>query len=279
MDRAATIAVGDIVITTVWDGTLKASLESILRLDPAEAAGLVAAEHDATGVDPLVLPVRAFLIRAGGRVILADTGSGTSKGPTMGHIPRSLAALGVSPGDIDCVLATHLHMDHIGGLIDDAGRPAFPNAELVMHEEEARYFLDTPEERIDARSRRNLDFQRRAVAAYSDRVRRVSDGEWLPGIAARLTPGHTPGHTCWEISSQGMKAVVFGDIVHLGAVQLARPSSAMIYDVDAGRAAQTRAGLLARIAGEGSFVAGAHLPAGGLGRIVAAGEGYRFVPS
>ncbi len=276
MDRAASITIGDIEITSVWDGTLKASLDSILRLDPKEAARLVAAEHEETGVDPLVLPVRAFLIRTGSRLALVDTGSGNTKGPTMGHLPRSFAALGVAAGDIGCVLMTHLHMDHIGGLIDESGRPSFPNAELVLHCEEASYFLDTAEDKLDARSRRNLDFQRLAVAAYGDRVRRVADGEGLPGVVARLAPGHTPGHTCWEVTSQGKTAAVFGDVVHLGAVQLARPSSAMIYDVDASRAAQTRSDLLARIAHDDILVAGAHLPAGGLGRIVKAGEGYRF---
>lgn len=276
MDRAASITVGDIEIISVWDGTLKASVESILRLDPKEAAQLVAAEHQETGVDPLVLPVRAFLIRASGRLALVDTGSGNTKGPTMGHLPRSLAALDVAAGDIDCVLLTHLHMDHVGGLMDERGRPSFPNAELLLHREEASYFLDTAEDKLDARSRRNLDFQRRAVAAYGDRVRRVADGEGLPGVAARLAPGHTPGHTSWEVTSRGTTAAVFGDVVHLGAVQLARPSSAMIYDVDAGRAAQTRGEILARIARDDILVAGAHLPAGGLGRIVKAGEGYRF---
>ncbi len=277
MDRAASITIGDIEIISVWDGTLKASLESVLRLDPEEAARLVAAEHEETGVDPLVLPVRAFLIRAGGRLALIDTGSGTTKGPTMGQLPRSLAALGVAAGDIDWVLMTHLHMDHIGGLIDESGRPAFPNAELVLHREEASYFLDTAEDKLDARSRRNLEFQRQAVAAYGDRLRRVADGEGLAGIAARLAPGHTPGHTSWEVTAGGKTTAIFGDVVHLGAVQLARPSSAMIYDVDAGRAAQTRSALLERIARDDMLVAGAHLPAGGLGRIVVAGEGYRFI--
>lgn len=278
MREAATISIGDIEITSVWDGTLEASLASILRLDPEEAARLVAAEHAASGVDPLILPVRAFLVRGPGYLVLVDTGSGNTKGPTMGHLPSSLTALGVAPADITHVLMTHLHMDHIGGLIDDEGRPAFARAELLLHAEEARYFLDTPDAAIDARSRRHLPFQRRAIAACGDRVRSLVDGEGLPGLVARLAPGHTPGHTCWEVASRGARAVLLGDIIHLGAVQLGRPSSAMIYDVDAERAASTRVEVLERVAREGTIVAGAHLPASGLGRIEVAGAGYRFVP-
>lgn len=275
---ATTVRIGDLEITSVWDGTLEASLASILHLAPDEVARLVAAERASSAVDPLILPVRAFLVRGPGYLALVDTGSGSTKGPTMGYLPESLAALCVTPSAITHVLMTHVHMDHIGGLIDDAGRPAFPDAQLLLHAEEARYFLDTPDESVDARSRRHLQFQRRAVAAYGGRVRRVVDGEGLFGLAARLAPGHTPGHTCWEATSRGAKAVLLGDVIHLGAVQLARPASAMIYDVDAQRAADTRGEVLGRVAREGSVVAGAHLPASGIGRIVAAGEGYRFLP-
>lgn len=276
MESPRTVAVGDIQITSVWDGTLEAKLESILKLDPVEARRLVEANRQASGVDPLTLHVRAFLIRAGGKLALVDSGSGTSKGPSMGHLPASLARAGVAASDIDCVMLTHMHMDHVGGLIDDAGRPCFPKAELVLHQAEARYFLDTPESELDDRSRRNLPFQRQAIAAYGDRVRRVADGDGIPGIAARLAPGHTPGHTCWEVSSRGASALVIGDVVHLGAVQLPRPSTAMIYDVDGDLAGRTRADVLDRVAASGMLVAGAHLPAPGLGRILRAGAGYRF---
>lgn len=279
MEQAQTIAVGDIEITSVWDGTLDAHLEGIRRLDPAEARRLVEKAKAATGVDPLVLPVRAYLIRTGGRLVLVDTGSGNTKGPRMGHLPASLGKLGVAPGDVAAVLFTHLHMDHIGGVIDDAGRPAFPNAELVLHAREAEFFLDTPPEQLDERSVRNVPFQRKAMAAYAGRVRRVEDGGGLPGIAARLAPGHTPGHTVWEVASGGAAAIVLGDVVHLGAVQLPLPLTPMIYDVDPDRAGRTRVELLGEIAARGVTVLGAHLPGRGIGRISRAGDGYAFEPS
>jgi glyoxylase-like metal-dependent hydrolase (beta-lactamase superfamily II) len=279
MDRAQTVTIGEVEIASVWDGTLDAEIGSVRRIEIDEAQRLVDAEKARTGIDPLVLPVRAFLVRTPSRLALVDAGSGTTKGPSMGHLPDSLAAIGVAPETIDCVLMTHLHMDHIGGIVDAAGLPAFVNAELVIHEAEARFFLETPDEQLDARSRRNLVFQRDAVRAYGKRCRKVRDGEGIEGVRARLAPGHTPGHTLWEIASGGARAVVIGDIIHLGAVQLPRPDSAMIYDVDADGAIATRCRMLAEWSETGSVVVGAHLPGDGIGRIARAGDGYRFEPA
>lgn len=277
-ERPHTVRVGSIEITSVSDGTLDAKLETIQRLDPVEARRRIDAAAKTHGVDPLVLPVRAFLVRSPNWLALVDTGSGTTKGPSMGHLPAALAAAGVDPDTIGHVVLTHLHMDHIGGLIDQKGRALFPNAELVLHRKEAEFFLETPIERLDERSARNVAFQRIALAAYGARVRRVDDGQGLPGLSARLAPGHTPGHTAWQVESEGQSAIVLGDVVHLAAIQLPLPATPMIYDVDPDLAGRTRIALLDEVAGRPTLVAGAHLPAPGLGRIVRAGSGFDFEP-
>ena len=279
MERPRTVTLGDIEITPVWDGTLDANMDGIRGLDPAAASRLIAAEQQATGVDPLVLPVRAFLVRSGGHLTLIDSGSGDTKGPRMGHLPASLAALGVAPADIGAIVMTHLHLDHSGGLVDASGAALFPNAQLVLHEAEAAYFLDTPTAALDARSQRHAELQRALVAPYRERLRRVRDGEGTGGLTALLAPGHTPGHTAWLAASGGRRLMVLGDVVHLGAVQLPRPDTAMIYDVHPIMAAATRHRILELAAHQRMLVAGAHLAAPGLGTIVRTGTGYRFEPT
>ncbi len=273
---AAWMRVGEVDIAPVWDGTLLADIASVLLLPRAETERLVAAAGAASGEDPLVLPVRGFALRHAGRIALVDVGSGKAKGASMGFLLESLALLGITPDSVEAVLLTHMHMDHIGGLVDDAGQAVFAHAEIVLSQREAQYFLDTPEMEVDARSRRHLGVQRAIIGAYGSRVRRVEAGDGWGPVRARPAAGHTPGHIVWEIEADGAGGLIIGDVVHLAAVQLPRPRSAMIYDVDAEMAAATRVALLENAAQRGLLVAGAHLPGTGLGRFIAAGAGYAF---
>jgi glyoxylase-like metal-dependent hydrolase (beta-lactamase superfamily II) len=178
------------------------------------------------------------------------------------------------------VALTHLHSDHSMGLLDEAGKKVFPNAELMLHEVEAAFWLDRTlqpgdSERIVANSNK----QRALTAPYRDRIRRIKDGEVLPGITAMMRPGHTPGHTNWLIQSGGERLLIWGDIVHLASVQLARPEARLIYDVDTDLAARTRAEVLDWAARENLVVAGAHLEFPGFGRVVRSGDRFSIAPA
>ena len=154
-----------------------------------------------------------------------------------------------------------------------AGR-CFPNAELIVHEVEAAFWLDrTLQDNDPERITRNSKAQRAVTAPYRDRIRRIKDGEVLPGITAMLRPGHTPGHTNWLIQSGGERILIWGDIVHLAAVQLARPEARLIYDVDSDMAAATRQRVLDWVASE-RLVAGAHLGFPGFGRVERTGDRF-----
>jgi glyoxylase-like metal-dependent hydrolase (beta-lactamase superfamily II) len=269
------LQVGDIKVTAISDGDLKTGLDVVLRLSPDECTQLAGCAIDA----PIWLPVNAFLIEAGGKRILVDTGAGNSMQPTLGRLPESLQATGVAPGEIDTILLTHLHGDHANGLIDPAGHAIFPAAQIILHQDESRFYLEREATATDPeRVRRTIDASQRATAPYRGRIRTVPDGEVLPGITASRQPGHTPGHTCWLLQSAGDRLLIWGDIVHLPSVQVPRPDAALVYDVDPELAPKTRAQVFEWVARERLPVAGAHLPFPGFATIARDGSGYAYTP-
>jgi glyoxylase-like metal-dependent hydrolase (beta-lactamase superfamily II) len=263
--------VGEFSVTPVSDGVLYTNHDVILGVDQAENGRLLGIPYG----EQVPIDVNSFLIRHNGKLILSDAGSGHSMQPTLGKLPHNLRAVGADPAAIDIIMLTHLHSDHSLGLVDEQGRAWFPKAELLIHEVEASFWLDrqlqpNDSERIVANSNK----QRAVLAPYRDRIRRIKDGEVLPGISAVMRPGHTPGHTNWLIQSGGQHLLIWGDIVHLAPVQLARPEARLIYDVDAELAAATRQRVLDWAAKGRITVAGAHLGFPGFGRVTK--DGVRF---
>ena len=229
--------------------------------------------------EPAQLAVNAFLLERKGRWALVDTGSGSTMGPTLGKLPDNLRACGAAPERIETILLTHLHPDHSNGLIDDAGRPIYPNAEVILHEAEAAFWLDRDEATGQTeRIRRNIARAAVTTAPYRGRMRTVGDGEAMPGVTAMLLAGHTPGHTGWLIQSGDDGLLIWGDVVHLAAIQIARPDTGLIYDVDPKAACATRTRMFDRVAAEHLKVAGAHLDFPGFGTIVRNGAGFAFEP-
>ena len=268
-------SVGEFTVIAVSDGMLNTNHGVILGIDPAESERLTGV---ATG-QPIPLDVNCFIVRHGERNILVDAGAGHQMGPTLGQLARNLRAIGVAPEAIETILLTHLHPDHSLGLVDEAGRAVFPKAQLVVHEIEAAFWLDrTPMPDDSERVTRNTKAQRAVTAPYRDRIRRIRDGEVLPGIAAMLRPGHTPGHTNWLIQSGSDRLLIWGDIVHLASVQLRRPDVTLVFDVAPETARATRERVLDWVASERLCVAGAHLPFPGFGRVARSGSGYGYSP-
>jgi glyoxylase-like metal-dependent hydrolase (beta-lactamase superfamily II) len=271
----ATKRVGAMTVTAVSDGILKTGLDCVVGLPPDECAELAGSAYDA----PIYLPVNSFLIEHDGKRLLVDTGAGNTMQPTLGQLTENLRGLGIPPEDIDVVLLTHLHSDHANGLTDDAGRAVFPKAEIVLHEQESRFWLEREPQPSDSeRLQRNTQMARRMTAPYRGRIRTVGDGEALPGISAELQAGHTPGHTGWLLQSQGERLLIWGDIVHLPEVQVPRPDVALIYDVDPVMAPQTRRRVFERVARENLCVAGAHIGFPGFGRLTQSDRGFAYVP-
>ena len=265
--------IGDIEVTPISDGILQTSLDVVLKLDRAEKESLSGKKIG----DPVHMSVNAFLLKMKGKYALVDAGSGNTMGPTLGRVPESLRAAGVTPEQIGTIFLTHLHPDHSNGLVDDAGQAVFPNAEVILHEQEARFWLDRDEtSATDERIRRNIAKARVTTAPYRARMRTVSDGEAVPGVSAVLQAGHTPGHTGWLLQSGNESLLIWGDLVHLASIQIPRPDTGLIYDVDPQMAGATRLRMFDRIATDRIRVAGAHLDFPGFGFVTRAGAGYRF---
>src|SRR5437016_314235 len=259
----STRQVGEFTVTAVSDGVLYSNHDVILGVPREESAKLTGIAYG----QPLPLNVNSFLIRHRGKLILSDAGTGQGLQPVqknLGKLPENLRALGAPPEAIDIIMLTHLHSDHSLGLLDEQGKAVFPKAELFIHEMEAAFWLDRALQPGDSeRIVGNSNKQRATLAPYQGRIRRIKDGEVLPGITAMLRPGHTPGHTNWLIQSGGERILIWGDIVHLAAVQLPRPDATLVFDVNPDVARATRRAVLEWVAAERVRVAGAHLPAPG----------------
>ncbi len=211
--------------------------------------------------------------------MLFDVGSGPDFMPTAGKLLEAFEALGLTPEDVTHVLFTHAHPDHLWGLLDEFDEPLFANAEYMIGAAEFDYWMnpDTVATIGEARTTFAVGAQRR-LAVIADTVRKVTDGEEvLPGIAARLTPGHTPGHMAWDIAAGSDRVMVLGDAIGNHHVAFERPDWASGSDQDAAMAAQTRVRLLDQIATDKALLIGYHLPGGGIGRAERDGSTYRFV--
>jgi glyoxylase-like metal-dependent hydrolase (beta-lactamase superfamily II) len=265
--------IGDIEVMALSDGVLATSLDVVLGMDRVECERLAGKKAG----DGMRIAVNAFLLKLQGKWVLVDTGSGNTMGPTLGKLPDNLRALGVAPEEIAAVFLTHIHPDHSNGLVDEAGRAIYPNAQLILHEAEARFWLDRDEASgQNERIRRNIAKAAVTTAPYRHRMRSVREGEAMAGVSAVLLPGHTPGHTGWLIASGKASLLIWGDLVHLASVQIPRPQTGLVFDVDPEVACATRLRTFDRVAADRLTVAGAHMDFPGFGTIVRKGSGFAF---
>jgi glyoxylase-like metal-dependent hydrolase (beta-lactamase superfamily II) len=271
-----TMCIGTVAVEGLSDGILKTSLDLVIGMDRAQADSLVGGTENGS----LYIPVNNFLIRRGGKVIMIDAGAGNTMQPTLGKLPDNLRTAGVEPAAVTHIVMTHLHPDHANGLVDDAGKPHYPNAEIVVHEAEANFWMRPDVENDEARVKGNRARTRINLKPYLDRIRRVRDGEEFSGFTPVLAPGHTPGHTCWLLAaSSGGGFMALGDVVHLSAIQISHPDTALTYDLDKDLAVQSRKRILDMAASERLAIAGAHVNAPGFGYVVRKGASFAFEPA
>lgn len=265
--------IGDFSITAISDGYLSASLDFLTNITPLDAAEL---QKNAGAKDPSSIHINCYLIRGRGRTILIDAGAGGFK-QWGGHLQANLALSGVQSSDIDTILLTHAHPDHVGGLIDSFGNAAFSNAELVVHQHEVAFWEDDSHlSRASERARGNFLFARNVFDKYRERMRTFSKNEVLSGIHSVPLPGHTAGHCGYRVESGDGNLLVWGDIVHFPPIQIARPDVSIVFDQDPILSADTRVKLLDAVSSEKLLIAGMHLNELGFAYIKKSGNTYKI---
>jgi glyoxylase-like metal-dependent hydrolase (beta-lactamase superfamily II) len=229
--------------------------------------------------DNVVLEQNSPIVNTGDKLVLFDTGLGTSKGfgPTTGRQQKSMAEAGIKPEDIDAVVFSHAHIDHIGGVVDESDKVLFPNAQFYIAQSDFDYWTD--ESKLSGQWKDFIVHARKNLLPVRDRIVFYKDGqEFLPGIQALAAPGHTVGHHIFMISSEGKSFAFLGDLSHHPVLLMEKPRMEFSYDTDPKQAAESRVRLLDMIAVNKIAVMSYHYPWPGIGHVAKTGEGFHFTP-
>ncbi|CAH1672155.1 MULTISPECIES: MBL fold metallo-hydrolase [unclassified Chelatococcus] len=278
-------AVGDATIVAVFDGRNPIPLAD--GFVPNASRADVSAALAAAGGDPDIVPITftPIVIENGSRRIVIDTGTGEANveasGGKSGWFQTNLTAAGIDRREIDTVIISHFHGDHINGLLTRDGHRAFPNAEILVPQAEWDFWMDdarmaaAPNDRAKAafaNARRVFDQLNRQVTHYA------WDKEAAPGITAVGTPGHTPGHTSFRAKFGGETVFIQSDVTNLPALFARHPHWQAAFDYDGEMAVATRLRIYTELAAAGTRVQGFHYPFPGLARLEKLADGFNAIP-
>ena len=272
---------GSFEVIALLDGTLDGPPQMITGYNEETAVATLSRQHLPPAPNGLPIPVLGYVIDTGSQLIAVDCGTFDGFAPRLGGYHAALTAAGIDAADIDTVLITHLHPDHIGGLIDPQGNRLFPNAQLHIGATEWNFWhAEGTREAFPEDSRAFVDIARNYPAPYDGRIVTFNDNaEILPGVLSVPLPGHTPGHSGFRFHSDGQDLLIWGDVVHQTFLQFDNPAWTIAFDMDAEQTRKTRLKMFDMAAADGFQVAGSHIDFPGVGYVEKTSGGYRYSPA
>lgn len=272
------IMLGDYEVTALSDGTVELPVDKLLTAPEIETQQALQKVFLNT---PLETSVNAYLINTGKKLVLIDVGAGSLFGPTLGKLAVNLQAAGYQPEQVDDIFITHLHGDHVGGLMNGKAQ-SFPNAVIHVDQHDSNYWLN--KENLEAAPEDKKGFFLGAMNSLNPYIHAKKfiafngTSEPIPGIKTMATYGHTAGHSIYQIESQGKKLWLIGDLIHVAAMQLEHPEVTIAFDSDPVAAAKARAKVFAEAAEKGILIGASHFQFPGLGYLKKTGASYEWIP-
>ncbi|MCU0938183.1 MAG: MBL fold metallo-hydrolase [Burkholderiaceae bacterium] len=276
----ARVTVGSYTVTSMPDGFVDRPLAEGFVRNATLAQVQAALAEAGLPTDKVTVPFTPFVVDTGKNKVLLDGGNGTFGAPTSGTLLKSLAAAGLQPSQIDTIIVSHFHGDHINGLRNKDGALTFPNAKILVPAPEWAWWMD--DARMNAlpeNQRGNFMAVRRVFGPIAQNVERFEPGrELVPGIRSMPAFGHTAGHTTFMVENGGQKLLYWADTTNVAALFVRNPDWAVMFDADAEAARKVRRALMEMAVKENLLVAGYHLTLPAIGRLSPRGSGYDFKP-
>jgi glyoxylase-like metal-dependent hydrolase (beta-lactamase superfamily II) len=265
--NARAFKIGELSAVALRDGSLEVPNDNkVLGVGrtPEEVATVLSANDLPT--DKIHLSVQPLLVKTADKVLLFDTGAGKLFGPTVGHVSQAFIEAGVDPATVTDIFISHSHGDHVGGLQNDTGALAFPNATVHLSAPEWKHMSAD-------------DQYKTLVALLKPKVDAFAPGaDLIPGVVKAVEiKGHTPGHSGYKITSGQDSILYVGDSMHHSIVSVQKPEWTIAFDGDNATATASRVALIKELADSGQRVYAVHFPFPGIGKMEKRGEGAVWV--
>jgi glyoxylase-like metal-dependent hydrolase (beta-lactamase superfamily II) len=272
--------VGDFEVTALHDGSVASEIDE-KRIPNVPLADVLAhMESQYMPTKPAINQFNTMVINTGSKLVLIDSGFANNGAPTTGKLIANLQAAGIDPKNIDTILVSHFHPDHINGIRSKEGALVYANAEIVVPGNDfAHYMDDAKMNAVPEAGRGAFKVARRVFSPIVKDIRQAEwTKEWAPGITAIQSDGHTPGHTSFVVSSGGKSLLVIGDASNDPRIFAKKPEWHLGFDLDKARAVETRKKLLDMASADRMQVSFYHAAFPATGYVAKAASGYDWFP-